>query len=670
AAGDALLIVRLWSEWSVVERLQASASNADFTERARELIAEENAADPDAAAALACAAVALFDKDVDPSEFVVDLVRKRDQHRVDQTLFVFALNVAVLRTCQRGQGEVHAADVAPERLTEIAVARAEAVKSMRAHLQGHVTTAWMREFSDQIISSSEAFAGRCKAYARDILSVATPPESNAAAVVRMQECAARAQFLVDAERASGLLRFDVSRQAALNDVRDWLDRSGVDAIEKMLARLARTSLADAERWLDGLAELVQIVEDDRAARAWERRGRRIIGRPSFEESVLAPLEPLLIDDPRVLLRRGQISRDLVETAWSRVVGDQLADSLASAREKFQAQRDDDPASAARVVNRFREELCLELGFLVDEGAGAFGGRGQSQVSDQMQLTDAAAILGAVGEIDAALAEWPARVRHVEHDHVLTIRALHEQLSATWPEIGPALLLVVMDRLERPWHVLRALERIARTRRDTVIEATEFSSIGEVLIDIAEEAASAFAPGEPGRFQERPAIAALEVFAGIASGMTEEFDIRKNGAWGRRLYALKTRAARHLEAICNAAVEAVEEITPRHALANGQWAAAPEEHLDPDDVETAAEYAAFLRESKVLDQRAAFAGARAKALSAVEGRLESQIDALLRDAHANDERQGALAQLEALAIVVAAFEGEDAGQIVRRRAAAA
>ena len=153
-------------------------------------------------------------------------------------------------------------------------------------------------------------------------------------------------------------------------------------------------------------------------------------------------------------------------------------------------------------------------------------------------------------------------------------------------------------------------------------------------------------------------------------MTEEFEIRKNGAWGRRLYALKGRAARDLEQICEAAGRVVELVTPRRMIGGGRWTPEAASMLDPRHVREAVERARFLRLSKILDHRAAFGGARAKALLQLDARLDSQVDALLELAHSGVEREGALAHLQALAEVVRELRGEEAGHIVRRRAAAA
>jgi hypothetical protein len=88
------------------------------------------------------------------------------------------------------------------------------------------------------------------------------------------------------------------------------------------------------------------------------------------------------------------------------------------------------------------------------------------------------------------------------------------------------------------------------------------------------------------------------------------------------------------------------------------------------VREAAQRARFLRRTKSLDHRAAFAGARSRAVSVLDARFDDQIKGLLDMAHAGVRRDAALTHLNALAEVISEFRGEEAAHILQRRAAAA
>jgi hypothetical protein len=667
AARDALLVARALVISDTIERVRALAlsEKSPLPPDVIEIVREVAEREPDSVAALACLILGQIGRAADIVPVVLALAKRRDENRLDKSALAPAMFAAIEIACGRGARDLRPG-APPRDALAAAQRRSREIAELSTALRGHVTEEWTRRLHlrvGQIDRVMEALCIECLGVVRHALTC-PEPALNADGAALAADAAA---FLIEAKPIGAALRFEKARRRALSEVVHELDSPAADAAEERLRALAIRSPADAERYVELRARLVEAFQDAGAARAWSRRGRRIIGRPTFAEIVLGVVEPVIADDDGARIRDGQIEREFVEALWSWAGSGPLKSEREIAETGFAAEREREPRVAFERVVKHRQELAQAARSALERESG-FAPTIRGDV--RAQLAAFSALLGGEREIRARLESWPARVKHVVEEHIVAVRELHDALAATTPEVEPSLLILVMGRLERPWHVLRMLDRIARTNNDTLIEATEFVAVGEILIDRAEADARCFRPARGEPIHADKVLAALERFAGVASGMTEEFQIRRNGRWGSRLYTLKTRAARDLEEMCKSAMDVVNAVTPRVSHAGGKWSADVSRPIDESEIATAAQFARFLRGSKVLDHRAAFAGARTNAMSRIDARLTSQVEALLTLAHSGESRDEALAHLRALAAVVGEFEGREAGEIVLRRAAAA
>lgn len=625
-------------------------------------------AEPFALGAFACRIAAALDEPAAIFPIVKALARQRDEHRLDQTDLGEALDATAHHACAQGVDALQTEDVDARAALAVVQRRHAQARALRAEARGHVRDVWIERLATMMSARRSEVEDVARACREQIGSMLDAPR-DALMFLQIDEIVACAEFLTGTANIAAELGFETARRDALGAIMRRFNAAGEDALIEDAVSVAKESALDADRFIACVDGVMAVVATPRAGAAWARRARVAIGRPAFADAVLRVLDPIAIEEPIAPVRRGLVDRAVIDAIWAWAHTQDFTPSLDDAARAFEAQRDRDGEEAHAIAAEARRNVAEAMAnrirlanVEVDDG---FPAGPQLE-----QARAAAAMLAFDEELFTLVAEWPRRIKNLGRDELAAIRAIHDELAVKNPDIEPALLMFVMHRLERPWHVLRALDRIALTSRDTLIEATEFVAIGETLIDMAAEDAKAFdiirdAPMYAGRV-----LAALERFAGVTSGMTEEFEIRRDGVWGRRLYALKTASARKLEQLCERAEAAVETVTPR-SIGHG-WAPIVDAPLDERDVAEASEYARFLAESKILDQRAAFAGVRARVMARVDGRLESQVDALLEIAHEGGEadRAGALAHLEALADVVMAFQGDEAASIVRRRAAAA
>jgi len=614
------------------------------------------------------AVVTAAPKPSDAVALLLTLTRRRDEHRLDQAALSQALDAAAYAWRTYGEDVLGAADLNAADALSVANARFLCITDARAALRGHVTPAWVTSFAHRVAQSgatAQATCGRCASRIADVLD---DPRAGVRrySVADVVDCA---KFLVGAQAVAAELGFEAARRAAWSDVVRRLSGAASARLLQSLCKLNKTSTSRADHFSDIVVGVIRVIDDERTAAAWGRRGRAAMERPWFQERVLRAVEPLIVDIPGAVVRAGQAARSTTDALWEWTRGLALSPTLDEFEREYDATCQTDQAAATVVARRAR--ICFAAA-LADRLKGAASDVGDGfptgEACDQARAVSAA--LDADAKIFRLVSGWPSPVKHVNAEHVSAVYSAHLELGAANPDIEPALLHIVMDRLQRPWQVLRVLERIAKTTNDTLIEATEFVALGDVLIDRAARDAENFTllPGEP-LLADR-VLLALESFSGITSGMTEEFNIRHDGRWGKRLYPLKASAARRLEELCVLAKAAIDRVTPRRGGSSG----GPDvsETLDETTIADAVEFARFLAKTQVLDQRVAFTGARSRAMAHVDMRLEQQIDALLSMAHdgQGDDREGALAQLAMLAKVVTQFHGGEAATIVRRRAAAA
>lgn len=666
AAVDALFVARVLSLCEQLPSLRPPGDGSELPQSliraARELVDRE----PEARAVVACFVLAQVRRTADATPLLLALARRRDEHKLDKSDLAPALTAAIELSCQRNADVLERESTAPGAALDAVTERARDVVELAASLRGRVTDDWVRRLNARLARSDHRIDRLCETYSLCVREALTAGEAELQQGL-VRHAVEAALFLTGGSAVAATLKFEESRARAIGDIVRDLTASA-DTVEERLRALAAASIDAAELSVDLRGRIVGLFLDQRAGRAWGRRGRQIIGRPSFEERVFAPLEPIIVDDGAAPVRGGLVARSTVETFWRWATEGPLAEESAAAEAAHAAACAGDPSAAEAVLAAYRSSLAEAARGLVESQGEGLDLRDRK--AGLAQLGSLAAALACEARIQALLATWPERLKHVAEPQIAEVRALHDMLAVERPEVEPSLLLLVMARLERPWQILRMLERIAKTNSDILVEATEFVSVGEVLIDRAEADAACFRtlPSEP--FVADRVLPALERFAGVVSGMTEEFQIRRNGIWGGRLYALKARGARDLEEICKAAVEWVEAATPRATQPNGAWSADVSRPPEAYVVSTAAEYARFLRGSKVLDQRAAFAGARGAAMTRIEGRLSAHVESLLDFAHAGEFREESLAALRAVASVVGEFEGAESRDVLLRRAAAA
>ncbi len=643
----------------------SSRGEPEWAQRAADTLADE-AVDTDDATLLLMAFAISTGRPQDALQVASCLVKPRDSSRLDRTPYLGLIEALVGRAVASGGGSINKNDF--PLMAEIGRNRLLAMKAVQQALVGRTMESWSDRIAWAGVHRGEEFRPACDRAVEACvaaLSAVTTGGKGSVAIVETGLKAAR--FVCAAEEFSGHFGIEHERGVAAGRMAHLL--SDPETIEERVSQIrdpdgfARENIV---RELEMRAAHLRALGLETEGLRLARRTAIAAGRPDYCSAVFAPLEPLIFDGDPAQTPTGSLSREQILNLWA----------WASDKSVSAAIAENEPAydEALRTKNTPRA-YALSEAVRRDIGARLIARlRGDDGPPADLRPTVefVAPLLASWDEIDAELKNWPEKVRDFDDEKVAAVRNLHDSLSRDPAYVAASLLLLVMRRLAKPWQIFRAVQRIVRQNTDLVVEGTELSLVGDALLEDAERATVAFAQSDDLPFEGDKVLRSLQLFAGIATGVPEEFGIRREGALGRKLYELRSRGSKLLEQICMRSVSVVEAATPKEQ--RNKHGGRPAVNTPPDEarVAEAVAYAFFLSESKLLDQRAAFGAERVKARHAVEDRLAAHADALLEIAqsHASEDAEKAQAHLRATARIIEAFDGPAAAEILLRRAAAA
>ncbi|MEQ8435579.1 MAG: hypothetical protein RIA71_15210 [Oceanicaulis sp.] len=290
------------------------------------------------------------------------------------------------------------------------------------------------------------------------------------------------------------------------------------------------------------------------------------------------------------------------------------------------------------------------------------------VSHFEDVHHAVSLLRSAPVLRKAVAGLPAEIVEMTDSLAAQIRDRYEAAAEADPDAGVWTLFLIMSRFQHPWRLLRVFERIARRGDDLLVSQTDMAHIGEALLADAEFHLERFEAPPAAREAAVDAAEALAAFSAITVGMTREIGIRKDGPWGKRVYALRARASEQMSAIHDIARDVVARAAPEGGSTQRRAGRRDGEDL----AERAEALCLFLYLSRDDAGRAAVGSAHAAVMKDIGDRLEDAGQRLLESLRSGasggrEEVQSRAVQIAAL--MRAAGESEAAGVLLRRTAAA-
>jgi hypothetical protein len=275
---------------------------------------------------------------------------------------------------------------------------------------------------------------------------------------------------------------------------------------------------------------------------------------------------------------------------------------------------------------------------------------------------------------ARLPEWVARMTD---ERAAAARLAYKDACALSDDAGPRFFEVLYANLSEPWLILRVLSAVMDHPGDSYVAVSELARFGVYVLDDIDARLEGIAKFDPTQGLAAGAAAADQVH--VAAMEVAEFEsaleLSKEGPWGRRLGLQKKRLAVSAESRLAQVEKVLDAALPLQVVRFGKGVRGqPRLTADPDAdaIRKAEGMLAFVQHSRNGANQAGYGAARAKVLEQIEGRIDQYVEDLLEMLRAeeveNPERVRAF--LEITAQMIDIIRDSKAGQIVRRRAAAA
>lgn len=279
---------------------------------------------------------------------------------------------------------------------------------------------------------------------------------------------------------------------------------------------------------------------------------------------------------------------------------------------------------------------------------------------------------------AALERLPEWIGRLNEERAAAARVFYKDAVALAEDAGPRYFEILFAHLPEPWQILRVMSAVMDRPSDRYAAVSELARFGEYILEDIErrlEAFNAFDPND-GAAAGVAAAETIHIAALQIAELETSIEMSRDGPWGVRLVKLKQALAQSAETRLGQIEKAIDIALPQQMVRIGKGRRGqPSLSSDPDA-------AALLRVEGLLgffDHSRASAGqsgygaARAKLAEKLEARLDQYVEDLLDMLHAEDPI-APVDRIHAFLEICARFSemavGEKAGQIVRRRAAAA
>jgi len=277
----------------------------------------------------------------------------------------------------------------------------------------------------------------------------------------------------------------------------------------------------------------------------------------------------------------------------------------------------------------------------------------------------------------AVQKLPDWIGRASEEKSAAARLAYRDAVTLAEDAGPRLFDILYANLPEPWLILRVLSAVMDHPADRYVAVSELARFGEVVLDDIDRRLDQFRAFDPalGRAAGLAAGDALHVASLEIAEFETNIELSREGLWGKRIGKQKQTLAQLAESRLNQIEKVIDAALPQQMVRFGKGLKGqPKLAADPDPsaLRKAEGLLAFYDRCRGSASQSGYGATRAKVGEKLEESLDQYIEALLETLRA--EEVAALdrvrAYMEAAAVFVGASRGEQAGQLVRRRAAAA
>jgi hypothetical protein len=273
-----------------------------------------------------------------------------------------------------------------------------------------------------------------------------------------------------------------------------------------------------------------------------------------------------------------------------------------------------------------------------------------------------------------LPTWLGRPGEAE---VAALKVVYKDASAIRPDGGPLLTAILSAHLPEPHLALRVVSMIMDRPSDSYLAGSELSVFADRLFEMVENALAAVRAFDPSdAAAARAAAQTVPVACGVFQEFEESLELGRRSAWGQRLTNLRHALAAACEKRVVQAEEAVEEALPYQGSRVANRVVRNLPRLDappaPEAVVRARALMAFLDATHGSAAVGGFGAARNRVAAAISERLTLYAEELFAVLNAGECPNVEVARtcLDLAAEFIAIAESDEAGQLMRRRAAMA
>lgn len=287
-----------------------------------------------------------------------------------------------------------------------------------------------------------------------------------------------------------------------------------------------------------------------------------------------------------------------------------------------------------------------------------------------ELADVVCLLRHDAVLTQELSHLPEAIANLTQEQVAEIRDAYERICAGAPDASLWLLKIITARLEKTAQIFRIVEKIGKRSDDALVSKTDLADVGDLVLATAEFHAARFLK-PPSDLNEADAAGhALAKYVEVTIGMTREFGIRKDGRWGKTLFAIRAKASGSLETFFKQVEKSFSRALP-HPAKGQHGLAKPGTMPEKPKIEQAEADLRFLAMAGDWASQAAVGSAQKHAADFVRGELDECARALLEILRTAEDIESDKAS-EALALIVRymrAFKDEENAELIQRRAVA-
>lgn len=278
---------------------------------------------------------------------------------------------------------------------------------------------------------------------------------------------------------------------------------------------------------------------------------------------------------------------------------------------------------------------------------------------------------------AALARLPDWMGRMTEDRAAAVRVAYKDADEFGEDAGPRFLEMLAANLPEPWLIMRILGAVMDHPAERYLAVSELAGLAEHVLDDIDLKLAEFRKFDPDG--GRPAgLAAGEAIQTAAHEIVEfetAVELNRESPWGKRVLQQRQTLAQLAETRLGQIDKALEAAMPLQMAKFGKGVRGHPRLTDdpnPVAVRRAEGLMAFFDFSRHSASQSGYGAARAKTAEKIETRLDQYVEDLLEMLRTQEGEM--LARVHGYLAVAAgamgAARGEKAGQVVRRRAAAA